>query len=223
VTAAAAAVVYATMWIGWSQSWPWLNALDNWLLAGLDAVGQAHPLWVTCWNVFCTVFGPTVLRIVTVVPIIWLLLRRYLHSALFLVLCVELTGLVTEAAKHLANRPRPGTAMVSAYGTAFPSGHAVGVTAAVLGLLAVTSVFLAPRWRTVATVLGAVLVVAIGAGRVVLNVHHPSDVLAGWALGYLWYLACLAITRPTRSRASPTPRSRGGYPHGQDPPTASPS
>ena len=35
--------------------------------------------------------------------------------------------------------------------------------------------------------LGAVLVVAIGIGRVVLNVHHPSDVLAGWALGYAYF------------------------------------
>ena len=37
------------------------------------------------------------------------------------------------------------------------------------------------------------IVVAIGVGRVVLNVHHPSDVLAGWALGYAYFVACLLV------------------------------
>jgi membrane-associated phospholipid phosphatase len=93
--------------------------------------------------------------------------------------------------------------MVAAFGTSFPSGHAVGVTAAVLALLTVASAFLAPRRQVVLTVLGAVIVVAIGFGRVALNVHHPSDVVAGWAMGYLWYLACLVVVRPL-------PLKRGG-------------
>ena len=50
--------------------------------------------------------------------------------------------------------------------------------------------------RTLAIVTGAVIVVAVGVGRVALNVHHPSDVLAGWALGYLYYLLCVRLVRP---------------------------
>ena len=46
-------------------------------------------------------------------------------------------------------------------------------------------------------VIGAVLIVSIGAGRIVLNVHHPSDVLAGWALGYVWFVVCLLSVPPT--------------------------
>jgi undecaprenyl-diphosphatase len=45
-------------------------------------------------------------------------------------------------------------------------------------------------------VLGGVLVVLVGSARVVLNVHHLSDVLAGWALGYLYYLLCLRLVAP---------------------------
>jgi undecaprenyl-diphosphatase len=44
---------------------------------------------------------------------------------------------------------------------------------------------------------GAVIVVTIGIGRVVLNVHHPSDVIAGWALGYAYFVVCLLLVRPT--------------------------
>ena len=32
---------------------------------------------------------------------------------------------------------------------------------------------------------GVVIVVTVGVGRVALNVHHLSDVIAGWALGYV--------------------------------------
>ena len=196
MTAATAALVFAAMWVGWLQGWAWLTAVDNWFLNGLYPIGVAHPAWVTCWNVFCTVLGPNAFRLLALGFIIWLLARRYLRPALFLVLSVELAGLVTQVAKLLANRSRPPTAMVDAFGTSFPSGHAVGVFAAVLALLTVGLPLLAPRWRVPLTVLGAVIVVAIGFGRVALNVHHPSDVLAGWALGYLWYLACLLVVRP---------------------------
>jgi membrane-associated phospholipid phosphatase len=39
---------------------------------------------------------------------------------------------------------------------------------------------------------------AIGIGRVVLNVHYPSDVVAGWALGYAYFVACVLIVPPSR-------------------------
>jgi undecaprenyl-diphosphatase len=196
VAAIAAIMLYAAMWIGSVQAWSWLAAVDSWALDALYPIGAERPAWVTSWHVFCTLLGPTAFRIAGVVAVIWLLKRRYLRPALFLVLSVELSGLVTEAAKLLADRARPDTAMVFAYGTSFPSGHALGVMAAVLGLLTIVLPFLASNWRAPLIAVGAVIVVLIGIGRVVLNVHHPSDVVAGWALGFLWYLACLRMLRP---------------------------
>ena len=68
----------------------------------------------------------------------------------------------------------------------FPSGHAVGDLVIVGGLLVAYLPVIAPRWRTLVIALGAAVVVMIGVSRVVLNVHNPSDVLAGWSLGYLF-------------------------------------
>jgi membrane-associated phospholipid phosphatase len=52
--------------------------------------------------------------------------------------------------------------------------------------------------RALLVACGAAVVVLIGVGRVVLNVHYPSDVLAGWALGYAYFVACLLMVPPSR-------------------------
>jgi membrane-associated phospholipid phosphatase len=198
--AVVAALIYAVMWVGWVQHWGWLAAVDRWSLDGYYRVALRHPLWVPVWNVLCTVLSPTTFRIAGVVLIIWMLARRRLRLALFLVVSVEIGGLVTEVAKRLADRPRPDTQMVYAYGTSFPSGHAMGAMVGVLALLTVAWPGLAHRWRIPLAVLGGVAIVVVGIGRVALNVHYPSDVVAGWALGYLYYLLCLALLRPTGER-----------------------
>jgi membrane-associated phospholipid phosphatase len=105
--------------------------------------------------------------------------------------------LITEAAKAAAHRPRPEEALTSSPSTSFPSGHALGVLVAVLALLTVVLPVARPHLRAWLIAIGAIIVVAIGVGRVVLNVHHVSDVLAGWALGYAWYVACTLVVPPS--------------------------
>ncbi len=194
-SAACALALYALLWIGFAQQWPWIGAMDRFAIDPLHEFGVGHPGWVTAWDVFCTVLGPTAFRLVTLIVIVFALARRNLRVALFLVISVELCGLVTEAAKAAANRPRPVEALVDAWGSSFPSGHALGVMVSVLALCTIAApVVRRPTWLVV---IGVVVVLAIGIGRVVLNVHHPSDVLAGWALGYVWFVICVLAVPPT--------------------------
>lgn len=65
---------------------------------------------------------------------------------------------------------------IAAQGYSFPSMHASN-TAAMYGSLAVRS----EKW--VRPVIG-VLIFLIGLSRVVVGVHYPTDVLAGWLLGF---------------------------------------
>src|SRR6478752_5090139 len=184
------------MWIGYASQWNWLTTIDSsWLDIG-HRYTVAHPGRVTAWNVFCTVLGPTAFRLMALIVIIFALVRRNLRVALFLVISVELSGIITEIAKYAANRPRPATALVSAPSTSFPSGHALGVMVGVLALLTVILPIARPRLRVWLIAIGAIVVVAIGVGRVVLCVHHVSDVLAGWALGYVWYVVCTLLVPP---------------------------
>ena len=192
----AAVLVYAAMWIGYAQNWVWLDAVDTQLLQTFHNIGATRPGWVSFWDVFCTVFGPNGFRVVGLVFVIVALIRRKVATAAFLVVSIGLMGLVTEGAKVIAGRPRPEMALVYGSSTSFPSGHALGVMVGVLALLTVLWPSLTRRWRTVLAVLGGVLVALVGSARVVLNVHHPSDVLAGWALGYLYYLLCVRLVPP---------------------------
>jgi len=198
VSAAVAVAVFALMWIGYASNWVWLATIDSsWLEAGHRYVVD-HPGRVSAWNMFCTVLGPTAFRLLTLIVIIFALVRRNLRIAMFLVISVELAGIITEIAKYAASRPRPTTALVTAPSSSFPSGHALGVMVAVLALLTVVLPVVRRSLRAWLVALGALTVIAIGVGRVVLNVHYPSDVIAGWAFGYAYFAACLLMVPPSR-------------------------
>jgi membrane-associated phospholipid phosphatase len=196
VTAVIAVAFYALLWTAVALHWKWLNTIDSAVLAPLHSYGVAHPGWVRFWNVLSTVFGPAGFQLVGVAVVVVAVLRRNLRAVLLVLTAIELNGVVAELAKNLVGRPRPAGALTAAAASSFPSGHAVAVVAGVLTLLTISAGMLTPRGRTAAIALGAVLVIAIGAARVILNAHYPSDVVAGWALGYLWYLVCVVVVRP---------------------------
>lgn len=202
-TALVAAGLYALMWVGYLRNWTLLARVDAWALEPMYRLGQSHPGWVTAWDVFCSVFSPTVFRLLVLVVIVVALVRRNVRIAMFLLISVELSGLVIEVAKAFADRPRPATAMVSALSTSFPSGHALGMMVTVLALLTVALPLVGASRRRWLVALGVVIVVVVGAGRVVLNVHHPSDVIAGWAAGYVYFVACLLLVPPLRPITQP--------------------
>ena len=205
--ATAAVIVYALLWLAYALRWGWLQAVDDAVLQPLYDYGVKHPGWVQFWDVLCTVFSPAAFRLVGAAIVVLAVFRRNLRVILFILTAIGMSGIVTQIAKGLADRPRPTTALAAASSSAFPSGHALGVMAAVLALLTISAGMFNRCGRAASIVFGAVVVIAVGVGRVVLNVHHPSDVLAGWALGYLWFLACLLAIRPLPLAAAAAPEA----------------
>lgn len=98
--------------------------------------------------------------------------------------------------KYFFDRERPMSPLVEASGLSFPSGHSM-VAASFYGLLIymvwhnVRNVHL----RNTLIVLLAVFVILIGFSRVYLRVHYASDVLAGFAAGFLWVIIGLTTLR----------------------------
>lgn len=201
--ALAAVVLYALLWVGHRHNWGWLHTIDWSLLNPAHDIGVKHSGWVRFWDVVSFVLGPLPLRTLGLVVALVLLVRRRVRMALLLLACAPLNGWVTMVAKGLAGRPRPATALVHIGETSFPSGHALEAMATVLALLTLLVPLLTtPCMRVVAVALGGLAVFTVGVARVALNVHHPSDVVAGWALGYVYFVLCLWAFRP-QSAAPP--------------------
>lgn len=191
-----AVLLYAFLWVGIAASWPLLSAADDSVLGFFHSIGVRHPGWTEGWRTVSDVFGPGSFRVMAAVGIAVAVLWRRPQVAGFLIVTVMLSGLVTAAAKGMTDRPRPATALTHAASSSFPSGHALGVTVGVLAFGALLWPRLAPAARVPAAVAGVGLIVLVGMSRVVLNVHHPSDVLAGWALGVVYYLVCARLMPP---------------------------
>lgn len=190
---AVAGAVYVAMWFGWVRGWGCLVAVDTRTLGVARDIAVQHPSWVTWWDVVCTTFSPAAFRILALGLIVFAVARRQVRVALFLAVTVELSAVLTEVAKRLADRDRPETAMVAASSSSFPSGHALGTTVAVLALAVVLLPYLRRSLWPFVIAAGVLIVAAVGLGRVALNVHHLSDVVAGWALGYAYFAACLLL------------------------------
>lgn len=102
-------------------------------------------------------------------------------------------------------RPRPPRHdwAVSASGLSFPSGHSTDAALAA-GLIAwLLARRIAARRVIWASAAGYAAV--IGATRVYLGVHWPTDVLGGWAFAAAW-LAVASIALPVTRRPDSTPR-----------------
>ncbi len=121
--------------------------------------------------------------------------RGYGGEARFLVLALVGAAVLTQLAKQLVVRPRPELfpALVPVFSPwSFPSGHALQVTAFAVALL-VLVLRLRPRWWPGAALVLAAMVVLVGLSRLYLQVHYPSDVLAGTVAAVCWVCGLRAI------------------------------
>lgn len=116
-----------------------------------------------------------------------------------------LAAVTASAAKSVVGRARPpiGIRLVSETEPSFPSGHATDSTAfyVTLALILAVFVFRRPLARVATVASGVAFAGCVGISRLVLGVHWPTDVLAGWALGTISaltvVLVVVALTRMT--------------------------
>ena len=144
-----------------------------------------------------------VTSVLTALVVGFLLVERRVRFALVVVVSVAGAWLGIGLLKQLFGRPRPSmvVAMMDARGMAFPSGHALQ-SAALYATLAVLLAGAVRSTRAKVYVLGCgvLLPLMVGASRVYLGVHYPTDVLAGWTLGFSWALACGIALRVLQRR-----------------------
>jgi undecaprenyl-diphosphatase len=162
--------------------------------AAEDADDPIGPVWfeemvrdVTAFGGYAAMLGLTAL----VAGFLWLDGRR--SMALLIALAVASGVGLSTLLKHGFERPRPDLVphMMPVSTPSFPSGHSMVSAVAYLTLGAMLARTQARKRLKVYVLASAfLLTAAIGTSRVYLGVHWPSDVLAGWAAGACWALAC---------------------------------
>lgn len=151
--------------------------------------------------------GVPVLASFTAFAVVYLWLRRLRAYALLVAGAVSGGALLFSVLKALFGRPRPTVVpmLVPAEAPSFPSGHAT-LSAVVYLSVAVLLARFEPSPGLRAYLLGVGLLVTgvVGLTRVLLGVHYPTDVLAGWSLGVAWAAVCwlVAVRLETRGRAA---------------------
>lgn len=135
---------------------------------------------------------------------IGLLVFGRVRHAVFFALAAGGSALLNLLAKAVFQRERPDLwlSIAPEHTFSFPSGHAMG-SATLATALVVLCWHTAWRWPVL--LLGVGFALWVGASRVYLGVHFPSDILAGWAAAVTWVCAVTLIVRPNPLQAAAPP------------------
>jgi len=178
------------------------------LVALRDPANPSQPIgpnWMLGVAFDITALGsPTVLTLTVLAVGGFLLLQGMWRTALFVSLASLGGWFLNSALKQLFQRPRPDVVphLRDVMSLSFPSGHAMTSAVVYLTLGALTMRIAERRLTKFYCMAVAVLAtVLVGATRIYLGVHYPTDVIAGWLIGLSWALLCWIVERSLERRA----------------------
>lgn len=187
---------------------PAVSQADDLLLAtNAYTFAHDHTRVVPVTKVFAVLGSWIVLVPATVGVVVVLARRGHGYWAWWVGLCGMGGWMISQSVKHLIDRQRPvwPDPFEVLTSPSFPSGHSMaGIYGyVVFGIVALA--LLDSRWPGIALITVGLL---MGPSRVLLGVHWPTDVLAGWLFASAWISACGAgvlWVREWRRASTPQP------------------
>jgi undecaprenyl-diphosphatase len=173
-----------------------LEGFDERLLTCLRTVDDPSvpvgPVWMISVVTAVTHAGDSVtLIILSVLTLAWLLARGDRQRAITLLGAVGGVFILTPLLKLLFGRARPDLVehLVHAGSASFPSGHTLRSAVVYLVLYFIITRSLGRGASPARLSLVLLLAALIGASRVYLGVHWPSDIVFGWLITGFWITA----------------------------------
>ncbi|MEO8811601.1 MAG: phosphatase PAP2 family protein [Caulobacteraceae bacterium] len=168
-----------------------------------DITRPIGPAWLKLAAMDLTSLGAiAVLALIVLVVAGFFLAERRWRESLLLIAAAGSGLMLVNILKQVFGRERPPVAMhvMVVDNASFPSGHAMLSAIVYLSMATLVAHFSRSRSVGVYAICAGILVTLIvGASRVFLGVHWPTDVIAGWALGsawaMLWWLIALWVER----------------------------
>lgn len=188
------------------------GGFDDWGLLvyrtgdGLEAAGP--PLLLESVRDLTSLGGVFLRNLFAIAAIVALLFLRLRREAVLFGATVMSGWLVNTAIKAMVGRPRPVIVphLTEAGGASFPSGHSFN-SAVVYIAMALAFASLSKRESVRYTLVASAMALSamIAWSRVMLGVHFPSDVTAGWLGGAAWaFTAAALLYQPARAAADKT-------------------
>ena len=125
--------------------------------------------------------------------------RNHVQEAIFLICSFMGGSLLNNLIKHVVARPRPDlfSAVIDIPADfSFPSSHAAQITSFVIAALLAMKSTKGTRWYVVFNGCGGSLIILVCVSRLYLQVHFPSDVVAGFLVGLLWVFGLATLMLP---------------------------
>lgn len=192
------------------------QAFDTWLLRALRRSDFPQiprgPDWLKQTALDITVLGgPTFLVMAILLVCGYLALERKYASMWLVAIAAGSGGVLSTGLKLLYARQRPDIVphLSTVTSASFPSGHSMLSAVIYLTLGALLARFSSARAVRIYVLAAALLLTfLVGASRVYLGVHYPTDVLGGWLAGLAWALLCWLIALHLQRRGTiETPKS----------------
>lgn len=159
----------------------WVESLDidvSTLLKGNEVIEFFH------------YFGETkFIMAITFLLLLWLWIRDHNYRGMMFTLFTIAGGnVLNRLIKEWIQRPRPIIPhQLSSY--SFPSGHAmIGILYVFAIAYFATEFEASTKRKLIVWLIALVMVFLIGLSRVAGSRHFASDVIAGWSIGYTWFI-----------------------------------
>lgn len=185
VLLALAVIIFVTLTISVVTDSGWLQTFDHTITRSIRFFQAPWKTLIITW--YTTFFNTVPLLIILAVGLVILLIEHYYREALFFFVTPVAGMAINHVIKSLIARPRPQMDVLMYYGGySFPSGHASSAALILGSIMILISSLVIVRWqRWTINIILLVLILAVGYSRIYVGVHYPSDVLAGFCLGYI--------------------------------------
>jgi len=164
----------------------------------MRSISSIHSAQLTSVMIFLTFFGShTFLFPAYLVLIVILLIKKNTRLAIDITAIGLTSTVILFSLKDIFKRIRPLDPLIKQVaGFSFPSGHSFS-SFTFFGLIAYVlwQTNISKAWKITAFILLFLFATTIAFSRVYLQVHFPSDVVAGFCLSVVWLILSLWILK----------------------------